>query len=164
MLAFLIALLFTLGVATVVMNQNNHQDKKKLSKASNHSKRIEIPQYDQGNYLLPQKGFVEGSDWQKISHSMFLNDEKPYLVPWYDWRGQMKAQCSFNNAPIAPRTPQDCPDSSYTYVTDMSKFIPGAKPGIGGCIQLGEGSQNFCYSDPEGKYHPWWDKINVTSP
>lgn len=117
---------------------------------------------NQHKYLLPQTGVVQGSSWQKVSHSMQLDPSKPYNIPWYDWPAKMKSQCRGYNAPVAPRSPQDCPDTSFTYVTDMSKFIPGAKGG--GCIQLGIDSDAFCYSDDQGQYHPWWSKIQVSTP
>lgn len=158
MIEFIIGLLVALAAAYVIRkSQTTSNASNKLQNLQNNMKATQQP----NPYMLPQVGFVEGSDWQKMTHSMFLNDSKPYLVPWYDWRGQMQAQCSANNAPIAPRTQQDCPDSSYSYVTDLGKFIPGAVGG--GCIQLGQDAQNYCYSDQKGQYHVWWDKVNATS-
>lgn len=122
----------------------------------------------QTTYALPQIGFVPDSPWAKFSQGMRLNPPpppsiySPGLNPWYNWQANMSSQCSANDAPFAPRTQQDCPDSSYTYVTDMSQFVPNVQGG--GCIQLGIGSQNFCYSNEQGKYQPWWEKINVQTP
>ena len=119
------------------------------------------PKY-QHQYVLPQTGVVQGSTWQKVSHSIQMDPSKPYNIPWYDWPARMKSQCRGYDAPVAPRSPQDCPDTSFTYVTDMSKFVDGVKGG--GCIQLGIDSDAFCYSNEEGKYQPWWSKVQVSTP
>jgi len=119
------------------------------------------PKY-QHKYLLPQTGMVDNSRWQQVSQSYVMDPSKPFNIPWYDWPAQKRSQCRAYNTDIAPRSPQDCPDTTFTYVTDMSKFVPGVKGG--GCIQLGIDSDAFCHSDEKGKYHPWWAKIQVSTP
>ena len=66
----------------------------------------------------------------------------------------------YNTHTGKPKQQQDCPDSSFTFVSDMSVHVPGAK--WSGCIQLGD--YPYAYSDLEGKYHPHWAKIYTTSP
>lgn len=44
-----------------------------------------------------------------------------------------------------------CPDSSFTFVDDLSRFVPNA-PAVPSCIQLKESP--YCYSLPNGKYKP----------
>ena len=84
-----------------------------------------------------------------------------------DWRTNAIATCSRNNAeiPRPPRSTQDCPDSSFAYVNDLSYYV-GAKnsPSIPGCIQLNNLDDPFCYNDAEGKYKPWMLKNKLISP
>ena len=131
---------------------------------------FETVQEYQDQYQLPQTGFEDGKGWQEISQSMIISPpsppslKAPSLNRWYDWQANMQSICSSYDAPIAPRTPQDCPDTSFSYVTDLSKFVKDVPKGQGGCIQLGRDSQNFCYSDKRGKYHVWWEKVATQSP
>lgn len=112
-------------------------------------------------HLLPQQGLVVGSPFDIVSNRLkypTISNNNMIL----DWRAQDESICSGYNAVIGPRSQQDCPDSSFSYTTDLSRFIPGANHG--GCIQLGYSSQPFCYSTPSGNYKPWWEKLEASSP
>ena len=112
-------------------------------------------------HLLPQQGFEPGSRWANVTQALkypTLNTTNFHL----DWKSEARSTCSAYNTPIAPRSQQDCPDSSFAYVTDMSRFIPGAKHS--GCIQTGNSSSPWCYSQPNGKYEPSWERIAANSP
>jgi len=82
------------------------------------------------------------------------------LVKWYDWKRNKRATCASYNTDTPPRKQQDCPDTSFSYVSDMSQYIPGAKGG--GCIQLGIDAQNWCWTT-DGNYDVWWDKVATQS-
>lgn len=112
-------------------------------------------------YMLPQQGMIPGSPWATVSKSLkyptvsFANNN-------LDWRQLASSTCASYNTPIAPRSQQDCPDSSFAFMTDMSRFIPGAK--YAGCIQTGHSSEPWCHSKPDGTYEPWWERIAANSP
>ncbi len=56
-------------------------------------------------------------------------------------------------AALGPEANQggQCPDSSFTFVDDLSRFVPNS-PAVPSCIQLKESP--YCYSLPNGKYKP----------
>ena len=110
--------------------------------------------------VLPQQGLIPDTPWQQVSSHM-TNPTRSFNNNFLDWRSIASSTCASHNGSIAPRSQQDCPDSSFTYVTDMGRLVAGAKGP--GCIQLGISSQPFCYSDKQGNYHPWWDKLKVSS-
>ncbi len=71
------------------------------------------------------------------------------------WIANAVAQCnSYNTSSTfgAPQMPQDCPDSSFTYID---------QPDYKGCIQL-QTNSNYCMSDMFGNYKPNIDKLNVS--
>ena len=114
-------------------------------------------------YVLPQdQQTIRGSPWDTVSKAlrnptvMFNNNTA------LEWRKNKMDTCSAYNTPIAPRSQQDCPDSSFAFMTDMSRFIPGAK--YAGCMQTGASSDPWCYSKPNGTYVPWWERIATNSP
>lgn len=53
-----------------------------------------------------------------------------------------------------------CPDSTFTYTTDLSRVIPGA-PRVPSCVQLKD--EPYCYSMPDGKFQPWKQKAMQVS-
>ncbi len=91
--------------------------------------------------------------------------QQTYTEPNMDrWKQNAEQICSQYNTGLVPKSVQDCPDSSFSYAdqTILQKYIKGAQ--VGGCIQLGESSQPNCYSDNEGKYKPWFDRLKTRSP
>jgi len=71
------------------------------------------------------------------------------------WIANAVAQCnSYNTSSTfgAPKMPQDCPDSSFTYID---------QPDYKGCIQL-QTNSNYCMSDNFGNYRPNMDKLDVS--
>ena len=66
----------------------------------------------------------------------------------------------YGEKPVYPQSEQDCPDSSFTFTTDMSKLIKGAAA-ISGCAQLVNNTA-YCYSNEEGKYLPDLKKLQNT--
>jgi hypothetical protein len=62
---------------------------------------------------------------------------------------------------VLPTSDRDCPDSSFTFVSDLSRFVPGQTGS--GCIQLKSIEYPFCYSDSNGNYKPNYYKIEHTS-
>jgi hypothetical protein len=106
-------------------------------------------------------GVVPNSPWMNVLSNFQLNDglgDNTYLL---DFPQQRKNECAYYNGPYAPRTPQDCPNSSFDFITDMSKYIPGSKHA--GCIQLGTTSIPYCYSDAQGKYKVWNKRLQAFS-
>jgi hypothetical protein len=89
--------------------------------------------------------------------------KEDYKFNMFDWRENAKKVCSYYDSELPPRTDKDCPDSSFSYVHDLSGIVAGA-PSTPACIQLGYSSEPFCYSTPSGAYVPWFDKLEVTSP
>ncbi len=73
------------------------------------------------------------------------------------WLANKTFYCSqYNNPNIgSPQEPQECPDSSFTYVDRIGDFVNDSTLDLNypGCIQLKEGS-NYCYSDMFGNYKP----------
>ena len=123
--------------------------------------------------VLPQVDYVPtppNQGWETVTQSIRQSPpqppsvDAPNLTRWYDWRGNKQATCASYNSPYPPRSPQDCPDSSFSYVTAMSKYIPHAVGG--GCIQLGHDAQNWCWTDEasQGQYDVWWDKVSTQTP
>lgn len=110
-------------------------------------------------YALPQEG-AKGR-FAEVS-KLLTATTKSNIVNPLDWKGQAEATCSSYNGSIAPRTPQDCPDSSFSFVTDLSRIVPGQHHA--GCIQLGASSSPYCYSKPDGTYEPWWQKLTNSTP
>ena len=101
----------------------------------------------------------------------FANLPWPQKAPFQSNTVAMKAeyakQCSAYNVPQDPSKLQNypynfssddflpsgqCPDSTFTYTTNLSRVIPGAPP-IPSCVQLKD--EPFCYSTPDGKFQPW---------
>ncbi len=71
------------------------------------------------------------------------------------WIANAVAQCNTYNTSNtfgAPQMPQDCPDSSFTYID---------QPDYKGCIQL-QTNSNYCMSDNFGNYKPNIEKLNVS--
>jgi len=84
------------------------------------------------------------------------------------WLANTVYQCSQYDKDNAPEEPQDCPDSSFTYVDNIGLFVPQDtlknKNDLNypGCIQLKENS-NYCYSTPFGNYIPNVEVLNARS-
>ena len=82
------------------------------------------------------------------------------------WLANKTYFCSkYNNKTNGiPNEPQDCPDSSFTYVDNIGQFVPGTGKNLNfpGCIQLKEGS-NYCYSNEFGNYVPNVEILNQRS-
>lgn len=79
------------------------------------------------------------------------------------WLANKAYYCSMYDKSYAPKEPQDCPDSSFTYVDNMGVFVHDDKYtnyNYPGCIQLKE-STNYCYSTPFGNYLPNVEVLNV---
>ena len=82
-----------------------------------------------------------------------------------DWRTNARKTCSRHDALRPPRSPQDCPDSSFAFVNNLSYYVgPENSPSIPGCIQLNNLDDPFCYNDAGGKYKPWMLKNKLISP
>ena len=82
-----------------------------------------------------------------------------------DWRTNARKTCSRHDALRPPRSPQDCPDSSFAFVNNLSYYVgPENSPSIPGCIQLNNLDAPFCYNDARGKYKPWMLKNKLISP
>ena len=111
-------------------------------------------------------------------HQYLQPSKLDYLIPNLDpnmspvsktWLANKTYQCStYNNKDgLSPTQPQDCPDSSFTYVDDMSYFVPSIRDNptskYPGCIQLKINS-NYCYSNPYGEYIPNVDVLEQQSP
>ena len=111
-------------------------------------------------YTFPQTGSVKGSSWNTLSKSLKTSGVKSLNTSYLAFAEQRNNICSSYDGAIAPRAPQDCPNSSFSYMTDLSKYIPGAK--WGGCIQLGNIDYPYCYSDDKGKYHVWQGKLKAS--
>ena len=78
-----------------------------------------------------------------------------------DWVNQSKNLCSAYNTIQAPSDEMSCPDSSFTFVDNLGRFVPGVNHP--GCIQLTRQGVN-CYSHADGTYSPWWQKVLLKSP
>jgi hypothetical protein len=63
--------------------------------------------------------------------------------------------------PYIPTRSGDCPDSSFTFVNNLGKWVPGAKGS--GCIQLKTISYPFCYNSSPGKFTPNYYKMKNTT-
>lgn len=121
-------------------------------------RRVSLP-----THLLPQT-LSPSSPFGLVSSNL-TTDTLAFNVKYPDVINQKRAECSsYNdfNAGLPPRNIQSCPNTSFSYVTDLNRYIPGEYHG--GCIQLDRQSDGFCYSGADGKYKPWWDKILNTSP
>lgn len=112
-------------------------------------------------YVLPQININSNTPWGQVTTHM-VNPTRTINNRYLDWKSIAQSTCSTYSGSIAPRSQQDCPDSSFTFVTDMGRLVGGASGP--GCIQLGTSSQPHCYSDSQGNYQPWWAKINASSP
>jgi hypothetical protein len=87
----------------------------------------------------------------------------PYSSPQYDfsdWTRKYIRQCESYNRSSPPLMVQDCPDSSFTFVSDLRAFVPNAEP-IPGCIQLKDSP--FCFSTSTGKYEADLYRISEVS-
>jgi hypothetical protein len=115
-------------------------------------------------HMLPQT-VPTTAPFGLVSSNLTKNNTLAFNVKYPDVFTQKKAECSSYdefNAGLPPRNIQSCPNTSFSYVTDLNRYIPGAYHG--GCIQLDRLSDGFCFSGEDGKYKPWWDKILKTSP
>jgi hypothetical protein len=101
---------------------------------------------------------------------LFLKPREKFVVPGTYTTTQMaekyNKQCSAYNVALDPSKLENypfnfssdnflpsgqCPDSTFTFTTDLSRVIPGAKP-VPSCVQLKD--EPFCYSTPDGKFQP----------
>ncbi len=131
------------------------------------------------NFTMYDPGFnkVSVAPYYNPFHT-YINPEKlNYLISVPDeyktdasksWLANTVYQCSQYDKPYAPTEPQDCPDSSFTYVDRIGDFVPQSllknKSDLNypGCIQLKVNS-NYCYSTPFGKYVPNVEVLNARS-
>jgi len=113
-------------------------------------------------HMFPQTDVVPGSKWGQVSAGLY--EDAPLMLAgrYLSFPNQAINICSSHDALVAPRAQQDCPDSSFDFVTNVAPYVKGQTGGS--CIQLGIQNYPFCYSDAAGKYHPNWTKIRVTSP
>jgi hypothetical protein len=131
------------------------------------------------------KNIILNPGYNKVSISSDFNPFHTYIEPSkldylinvpkeYDtnasrsWLANKTFYCSqYNrsNTTGAPTMPQECPDSSFTYVDRIGDFVQDDKYvdlNYPGCIQLKEGS-NYCYSDMFGNYKPNVNVLNHRS-
>ena len=106
-------------------------------------------------YMDPLKldYIIKVPDEYKSNASKTWLANKTYICSNYD-----------NKSNGIPSEPQDCPDSSFTYVDNIGQFVPGSDNNLNypGCIQLKEGS-NYCYSNEFGDYVPNVEVLNQRS-
>ena len=57
--------------------------------------------------------------------------------------------------------PNNCPDSSFSYTDDLSRFVPGMKGP--GCAQLKTIEYPYCYSAGKGKFKSNYYKFKHTN-
>lgn len=107
-------------------------------------------------------GVEPHSPWMNVLSNFQTNDNERNNTYLLDFPQQRHNECSYYDGPYAPRTPQDCPNSSFDFVTDMSKYVTGENHA--GCMQLGPTSIPYCYSDAKGKYQPWKLRLQAYSP
>jgi hypothetical protein len=130
-------------------------------------------------FILYDPGFnkVSVAPYYNPFHT-YINPEKlNYLISVPDeyktdasksWLANKVYQCSQYDKPYTPTEPQECPDSSFTFVDNIGKFVPQSlikhKSDLNypGCIQLKENS-NYCYSTPFGNYIPNVEVLNARS-
>lgn len=72
--------------------------------------------------------------------------------------------CSSYNQDQGPRQQQDCPDSSFTYVNDLTRVTGRLEHHFASCVQAKRGNNPWCYSLPDGTYVPNWDMYVAVSP
>jgi hypothetical protein len=113
-------------------------------------------------HMFPQQDVLPASKWGQVSANMYKQAPAMLAGRYLSFPNQDVNICSSHDGFVAPRAQQDCPDSSFDFVTDVSPFVAGQQGSS--CIQLGIQDYPFCYSDPRGKYHPNWTKIKVSSP
>ena len=76
-----------------------------------------------------------------------------------NWKENAKNKCKTYNNGLIPKNLQSCPDSSFDFVTDLTRYIKGAN--YGGCIQLKDNNYPNCWSDDKGNYSPWFQKLEL---
>ena len=80
-----------------------------------------------------------------------------------DYKQEATEICSSYNRGIIPSKQEDCPDTSFSLVApSLTKVYVGENHAS--CMQLQPMNYPNCYSDAEGKYKPWFGRINAYSP
>jgi hypothetical protein len=83
----------------------------------------------------------------------------------FDYREEATAICDTYNDPSVPppSKQEDCPDSSFAFVAaPLTKVYVGEDHPS--CMQIQPLAYPNCYSDSQGKYKPWFNKIDAFSP
>lgn len=121
----------------------------------------------------PERLVLFGSEPARIQLTVPKQPENKWMEPYFTECSKYDVTISPEKEEIYPIDPAcsalgaqanqgcQCPDSSFTFVDDLSRFVPGA-PAVPSCIQLKD--IPYCYSLPNGKYKPNTIHLKQVSP